>query len=121
MCSNRATLSETDLLMFHWSCRKSDLRGPVGGGESAVSKATVGLVIQSRKCFNPLQAPFGVPGSGCFKEGRFKEQGHKPLKWSGTVDIFAATSLRSEMSPLEMTWCGSGSCCGHPLVPFGKV
>lgn len=52
MCSNRATLSETDLLMFHWSCRKSDLRGPVGGERSAVSKATVGLVTEQKGSLN---------------------------------------------------------------------
>lgn len=48
MYSNRASLSQTDLLVFHWSCRKSELRGPVGGERLAVSKATVGLVTEQK-------------------------------------------------------------------------
>lgn len=74
MCSNRATLSETDLLMFHWSCRKSDLRGPVGGERSAVSKATVGLVTE-QKGAPTTPGTIWSAWSGCFKGGSIQRAG----------------------------------------------
>ena len=68
MCSNRASLSQTDLLVFHWSCRKSELRGPVGGERLAVSKATVGLVTEHKAAPTTPGTAWSAR-SGCFKGG----------------------------------------------------
>lgn len=89
MCLTDVSLSQADLFVVLWSCRKSELKGPGGRERSAASRGTTGLVTEQKAAL-PSQAP-------CFGEGQFKEQGHhKPLKWSALPMFWQLKVIRSE-------------------------
>lgn len=79
------SLSQADLFVVLWSCRKPELKGPGGRERSAASRATTGLVTEQKAAL-PSQA-------SCFRGGSIQRAGSpQATETVCTADVLATKS-----------------------------